>query len=78
MENTEESGLVGQLVTIRIERFPVQIPPSTRLRIGTQPCYEAPDDPWVDIIKMQCSTSGELGRVLCNGQKLPVRQPNSS
>ena len=42
---------MGWSVTIRIRRFPVQTPLGTRLGLGTQPRYETPGDPRVEIVE---------------------------
>ena len=52
-----ESGLVGDDVVIRIERFLVQTPLGARPALGTQPLYEAPGDSRFEIVKTQWLTS---------------------
>ena len=43
-----ESGLVGEGVTYRIGRIPVQTPPDTQLGFETLPRHEAPSDLWFE------------------------------
>ena len=42
-------GVVSQGVTLRIERFPVQVRLRVPLGLGTQPCYKAQGNLWVQI-----------------------------
>ena len=42
---------MGYGVAVRIGRFPVQTLLSARPGLGTQPCYEAPDDLRVENVK---------------------------
>ena len=42
-------GVVSQGVTLRIERFPVQVRLRAPLGLGTQPCYKAQGNLWVQI-----------------------------
>ena len=65
-------------VPVRIRRFPVQTPLSTKLSLGTQPRYKAPSDLWVEIVKMQWLTLSEWGCPHDNGPKLAMGQPNNS
>ena len=46
-------------VSIKIGRFPVQIPPGTRPGLGTQPRYEALGNVQFELVKMQLLTLGE-------------------
>ena len=69
---------MGYSVTIRIGRFPVQTPLGARLGLGTQPCYEAPGDLWVEIVENAVINIGLVRLSLENGPKLAVGQPNSS
>ena len=43
-----EGDLVSKGVAIRIVRFLVRTPPGAQPHLGTQTCYEAPGDLWVE------------------------------
>ena len=50
-EKRRENGLVCKDIVNESEGFPVQIPPGAWLGLGTQPCYNAPGDLWVENIQ---------------------------
>ena len=52
-DNLGKNDVIGQGVTIRIGGYLVQIPQGTRLSLGSQPCYKATGDLWVEIVKTQ-------------------------
>ena len=54
-----QSDLVGLGIVIRIQKFPVQIRLEAWLALGTQHCYEAPDDLHAKNVKRQWLTLGE-------------------
>lgn len=43
---------MGYGITIRIRRFLIQTPLGAWSDLGTQPCYKAASDIWVEVIKM--------------------------
>ena len=69
---------MDSIVTIRIGRFPVQTSLGDRSGLGTQPCYEAPSNLRVIIVKTQWLTPIKWGCPHDNGPKLAVGQPNGS
>ena len=53
------SGLVGQVIAIRIRRFFIQTPLAARQGLETQPRYEVPSDLWVKVVETQRLKSSE-------------------
>ena len=53
---------------------PVSNPIGAWPGLGTQPCYKAPCDVWVEIVKLQWLTLGWWGCPLVNAPKLAVGQ----
>ena len=68
---------MGSGITIRIRKFLVQTPLGPRVGLRTQPCYKAPRDLQVKIVKTQCLTSGETVPSIMAQTKLVMGQPNS-
>ena len=68
---------MGSGVKVRIGKFLVQSPLDPWLGLRTQPCYKAPGDLQVKIVKTQCLTSGETVPSIMAQTKLVMGQPNS-
>ena len=46
-----KSGLVHESIAKKIERSPVQTPLESWPGLGTQSCFEAPDEIWVKTVE---------------------------
>ena len=69
---------MGSGIRIRIWWFPVQTPLGACLGLRTEPCYDAPGDLQVEIVRKQWLTLGLWDCPFKNGPKLAMGQPNSS